>query len=77
MGLVAVQVRKDLQLTGAVGRPKTGYRLKELLEALEETLGYNNKTEMFFGRRGEAWAGRCCTTRGSGTTTSASPPPLT
>ncbi|MBN1777998.1 MAG: redox-sensing transcriptional repressor Rex [Clostridiales bacterium] len=47
MGLVAVQVRKDLQLTGAVGRPKTGYRLKELLEALERTLGYDNKTEMF------------------------------
>lgn len=47
MGLVAVQVRKDLQLSGAVGRPKTGYKLKELLAALEETLGYNNKTEMF------------------------------
>ncbi len=47
MGLVDVQVRKDLQLSGAVGRPKTGYRLKELLAALEETLGYNNKTEMF------------------------------
>ena len=47
MGLVDVQVRKDLQLSGAVGRPKTGYRLKELLSALEETLGYNNRTEMF------------------------------
>ena len=47
LGLVAVQVRKDLQLTGAVGRPKTGYRVKELLEALSKTLGYDNKTEMF------------------------------
>jgi redox-sensing transcriptional repressor len=47
MGLVAVQVRKDLQLTGAAGRPKTGYKLEELLEALERTLGYDNKTEMF------------------------------
>lgn len=47
MGLVAVQVRKDLHLSGAAGRPKIGYRLKELLAALEETLGYDNKTEMF------------------------------
>ena len=47
LGLVSVQVRKDLQLTGAVGRPKTGYRVKELLEALTQTLGYDNKTEMF------------------------------
>ena len=47
MGLGAVQVRKDLQYTSAVGRPKTGYQLQDLLAALEETLGYNNKTEMF------------------------------
>lgn len=47
MGLVAVQVRKDLQYTAAVGRPKTGYHLQELLSALEDTLGYNNRTEMF------------------------------
>ncbi len=47
LGLVAVQVRKDLQLTGAVGRPKTGYQVRQLLEALAKTLGYDNKTEMF------------------------------
>ena len=47
LGLVPVQVRKDLQYTGVIGRPKTGYRISELLEALTLTLGYNNKTEMF------------------------------
>lgn len=47
LSLVAVQVRKDLQHTGAAGRPKTGYAVKELLAALTQTLGYDNKTEMF------------------------------
>jgi redox-sensing transcriptional repressor len=47
LGLVAVQVRKDLQVTGAAGRPKTGYRVRELRDALARTLGYDNKTEMF------------------------------
>ena len=47
LGLVAVQVRKDLQVTSAVGRPKTGYQVEQLLEALSRTLGYDNKTEMF------------------------------
>jgi redox-sensing transcriptional repressor len=47
LGLVAVQVRKDLQGTGAVGRPKTGYQVRQLLHALASTLGYDNKTEMF------------------------------
>lgn len=47
LGLVAVQVRKDLQVTGAVGRPKTGYPVRQLQRALASTLGYDNKTEMF------------------------------
>ena len=60
IGLVAVQVRKDLQLTGAVGRPKTGYQVEQLLKALSRTLGYDNKTEMFLigaGSLGKALMG--------------------
>ncbi|MFH1513457.1 MAG: redox-sensing transcriptional repressor Rex [Bacillota bacterium] len=60
LGLVAVQVRKDLQVTGAVGRPKTGYRVIQLLHALSRTLGYDNKTEMFLvgaGSLGKALMG--------------------
>jgi len=60
LGLVAVQVRKDLQVTGAVGRPKTGYQVKLLLQALSRTLGYDNKTEMFLvgaGSLGKALMG--------------------
>ena len=60
LGLVAVQVRKDLQLTGAVGRPKTGYQIRQLLKALDATLGYDNKTEMFLvgaGSLGKALMG--------------------
>jgi len=60
LGLVAVQVRKDLQVTGAVGRPRTGYQVKQLLEALSRTLGYDNKTEMFLvgaGSLGKALLG--------------------
>jgi len=60
LGLVAVQVRKDLQVTGAVGRPKTGYQVQQLLDALSKTLGYDNKTEMFLvgaGSLGKALLG--------------------
>ena len=60
LGLVAVQVRKDLQVTGAVGRPKTGYPVRSLLRALASTLGYDNRTEMFLvgaGSLGKALMG--------------------
>jgi redox-sensing transcriptional repressor len=60
LGLVAVQVRKDLQLAGAVGRPKKGYQVGELLRTLSATLGYDNKTEMFLvgaGSLGKALLG--------------------
>ncbi len=60
LGLVAVQVRKDLQVTGAVGRPKTGYPVRQLQRALASTLGYDNKTEMFLvgaGSLGKALMG--------------------
>ncbi|HUB28149.1 MAG TPA: redox-sensing transcriptional repressor Rex [Terracidiphilus sp.] len=47
LNLVPVQVRKDLQYTGIVGKPKTGYSVPELLAAIETFLGWNNVHEAF------------------------------
>lgn len=41
------QVRKDLAVTGIVGRPKVGYRVEELIEAIEAFFGWNNVTDAF------------------------------
>jgi redox-sensing transcriptional repressor len=47
LGLIPVQVRKDLQYTGIIGRPKTGYSVAELIQAIETFLGWNNINEAF------------------------------
>jgi redox-sensing transcriptional repressor len=47
LNLVPVQVRKDLQYTGIVGKPKTGYDVIELVLAIESFLGWNNVNEAF------------------------------
>ncbi|MGB8261069.1 MAG: redox-sensing transcriptional repressor Rex [Terracidiphilus sp.] len=47
LNLVPVQVRKDLQFTGIVGKPKTGYSVPELLQAIESFLGWNKVNEAF------------------------------
>jgi redox-sensing transcriptional repressor len=47
LNLVAVQVRKDLQYTGIIGKPKTGYSVTELIQAIETFLGWNNINEAF------------------------------
>jgi|GEM_PF-69939 len=39
------QVRKDLALTGVSGRPKVGYVVDELIDAIEEFLGWKNPVE--------------------------------
>jgi len=44
---VPVQVRKDLQYTGIIGKPKTGYSVSELIQAIETFLGWNNVNEAF------------------------------
>lgn len=45
LGLVPVQVRKDLAITKIVGRPKTGYELLALIDAIEDFLGWNTPHE--------------------------------
>jgi redox-sensing transcriptional repressor len=47
LGLVSVQVRKDLAITGIVGKPKVGYQIPELITAIEEFLGWNNTKDAF------------------------------
>ena len=47
LNLVPIQVRKDLQYTGIVGKPKTGYPVRELIQAIETFLGWNNVNEAF------------------------------
>jgi redox-sensing transcriptional repressor len=44
-GLDSIQVRKDLALTGIVGKPKKGYPVKELIAAIERFLGWNTVRE--------------------------------
>ncbi len=47
LGLIAVQIRKDLAFTGIIGKPKVGYDISELLSALDNYLGLNNTTDAF------------------------------
>lgn len=47
LNCVPVQVRKDLQYTGIVGKPKTGYAVRELIQSIESFLGWNNVNEAF------------------------------
>ncbi|MDR0337668.1 MAG: redox-sensing transcriptional repressor Rex [Planctomycetaceae bacterium] len=46
-GQLSVQVRKDLAITGIAGRPKIGYRTNELIDAIENFLGWNRKIKAF------------------------------
>lgn len=43
--LEPVIVRKDLALTGAVGTPRIGFRITELITAIEQFLGWGNQTK--------------------------------
>lgn len=47
LSCVPVQVRKDLQYTGIIGKPKTGYSVAELILSIETFLGWNNVNEAF------------------------------
>jgi len=47
LGFDPTQVRKDIEVTGIVGRPKVGYAVVELLAAIEQFLGWNNVNEAF------------------------------
>ncbi len=43
--LEPVIVRKDLAITGAVGTPRIGFRIPELITAIEQFLGWDHQTK--------------------------------
>ena len=45
LGLDPIVVRKDLAITGAVGRPRLGFPMNEIIEAIEEFLGWSNTSD--------------------------------
>ena len=45
LGLDPTQVRKDIEMTGIVGKPRVGYPLGELVRWLENFLGWNRPKE--------------------------------
>lgn len=47
MLLDPTQVRKDIEATGLVGRPKVGYSVRLLIDAVENFLGWNRLTDAF------------------------------
>ena len=60
LSLNPIQVRKDLELTGIVGKPKVGYSTAELIGSIERYLGWDNETDAFLvgvGHLGEALLG--------------------
>lgn len=60
LGLDPTQVRKDLEATGIVGRPRVGYEVGELARAIETALGWNNVRQAFLvgaGNLGQALLG--------------------
>jgi redox-sensing transcriptional repressor len=60
LNILPIQVRKDLEITEASGRPKLGYGVKELLNNIEDFLGWNNTTDAYLvgvGHLGSALLG--------------------
>ncbi len=47
LNLDPIVVRKDLAITGVVGRPRLGFALDEIIEGIECFLGWNNTTDAF------------------------------
>jgi len=47
LSLTSIQVRKDLQISGALGKPKVGYEIKELTVIVGKSLGYDSINEAF------------------------------
>lgn len=45
--LEPIQVRKDLTITGIIGKPKKGYPVKKLIKAIESFLGWNKENIAF------------------------------
>ncbi len=60
LGMGEVQVRKDLAAVSSGGRPKIGYLRQNLIDDIEQFLGYDNTTDAVLigaGRLGQALLG--------------------
>jgi redox-sensing transcriptional repressor len=60
LGLKSIQVRKDLSCTGIVGKPKKGFLLNELMDAISFYLGEGNESDILLvgvGNLGKALLG--------------------
>lgn len=47
LDLEAIVVRKDLAVTGIVGKPRIGFNLQQLIEAIEQIINLHNHSEAF------------------------------
>jgi redox-sensing transcriptional repressor len=47
LSILPIQVRKDLGVTDAVGKPKLGYSIDGLIAIIEEFLGWNNTKDAY------------------------------
>lgn len=52
LGLDSTQVRKDLEATGEVGRPRIGFAVAPLIVGIENFLGWNNVNEALLAGAG-------------------------
>jgi len=60
LNILPIQVRKDLEITEASGKPKLGYGVKDLLSNIQDFLGWNNTTDAYLvgvGNLGSALLG--------------------
>ena len=60
LDLDPTQVRKDIEFTGIIGKPKVGYSTSALIRSIEDFLGWNNTKEGFLvgaGNLGSALLG--------------------
>ncbi len=60
LNILPIQVRKDLEVTEAVGKPKLGYNVAELISTIEAFLGWDNTTDGYLvgvGNLGSALLG--------------------
>lgn len=47
LSILPIQVRKDLGVAEAVGKPKLGYSVEELISTIEDFLGWNNTKDAY------------------------------
>lgn len=47
LSILPIQVRKDLGVTDAVGKPKLGYSIDQLIAIIEDFLGWNNTKDAY------------------------------